>query len=98
MVKIRGMTKVGNKLNEKKFAFSLAGTFGVIYILCAILIAIFPAGMVKAFGFLFHGIDISRIAEESLPFIDTILGLIEIIALSLIVGYIFAKIYNMIKD
>ena len=40
-----------SKLNEKKVAFSLAGTSGIIYIVCAVLIAIFPTGTMKAFGF-----------------------------------------------
>jgi len=87
-----------SKLNEKKVAFSLAGTSGIIYIVCAVLIAIFPTGTMKAFGFLFHGIDISKISSASVSFTSTILGLIEIIALSLIVGYIFAIIYNRTKE
>lgn len=87
-----------NKLDEKKVAFSLAGTSGIIYIICAVLIAIFPTGTVRTFGYLFHGIDISRIARESVPFTETIIGLVEIVALSLIVGYIFAVIYNKIKE
>ena len=42
-----------DKLNEKKVAFSLAGTSGIIYIICAVLIAIFPTGTVKHLGFCF---------------------------------------------
>ena len=87
-----------DKLNEKKVAFSLAGTSGIIYIICAVLIAIFPTGAMKAFGFLFHGIDISKISNASVTFASTILGLIEIVALSIIVGYIFTIIYNKIKE
>ena len=87
-----------DKLNEKKVAFSLAGASGIIYVVCAVLIAIFPTGTVKVFGALFHGIDISKITRESVPFTSTILGLIEIIMLSLVAGYIFAKIYNKIKE
>ena len=86
------------KLNEKKVAFGLASTSGIIYIVCAMLVAIFPAGTVKVFGALFHGIDISKITRESVPFTSTIIGLIEIVALSLVAGYIFAKIYNKIKE
>ena len=86
------------KLNEKKVAFSLASTSGIIYIVSAMLVAIFPAGTVKVFGALLHGIDISKITRESVPFTSTIIGLIEIVALSLVAGYIFAKIYNKIKE
>ena len=86
-----------DKLNAKKVAFSLAGASAIIYIICAILIAIFPIGTVKVFGFLFHGIDISKISRMSVPFTSTILGLIEIIALSMLFGFVFAKIYNKMK-
>lgn len=87
-----------DKLNEKKVAFSLAGTSGVIYVICAILVAISPVGTVKVFGYLFHGIDVSKIMRESVTFMGTVIGLIEIIILGAVVGYIFAMIYNKIKE
>ena len=87
-----------SKLNEKKVALSLALTSGIIYIVCAVLIAILPTGTMKAFGFLFDGIDINKISSTSVSFTSTILGLIEVVALSLVAGYIFAMIYNKRKE
>ena len=82
-----------DKLNEKKVAFSLAGVSGILYIICAVLVAIFPVGTVKVFRYLFHGIDISKIATTP-TLANSILGFFEIIALALLVGWLFAWIYN----
>ena len=89
---------MADRLNAKRVGYSLAAVSGIVYLACAILVAIAPSWTVSFFGALFHGIDISKITRESVPFTSTVLGLIEIIALSLIVGYIFAKIYNRIKE
>ena len=86
-----------DKLNPKRIALSLAIVTGLVYIVCAILVAIAPIWTVNTFGALFHGIDISKIARESVPITSTILGLVEIIILALIVGWLFAKVYNSFR-
>ena len=48
------------------------------------------------FSFIFHGIDISQIVKP-ITFIDAILGIIEVIILGLIAGWLFVKVYNFIK-
>ncbi len=88
---------MADKLSEKRVAFSLATVAGIVYIVCAILVAIAPAWTVNTFGALFHGIDISQIARDSVPLGSTILGLVEIVVLALIVGWLFAKVYNSMK-
>ncbi len=88
---------MADKLSEKRVAFSLAIVAGIVYIVCAILVAIAPAWTVNTFGALFHGIDISQIARESVPFGSTITGLVEIVVLALIVGWLFAKVYNSVR-
>ena len=88
---------MADKLNAKRVALSLASVAAIVYVVCAILVAIFPTEIVNVFGSLFHGIDISKITRESVPLGSTILGLIEIFVLGLIVGWLFAKIYNSIK-
>ena len=87
---------MAEKLNARKVAYSLAGVSGIIYIICAILVAISPSGTVMVFGYMFHGIDISQISTTP-TLSGTIIGLVEIVILALIVGWLFAKIYNKIK-
>ena len=85
------------KLSPKGIAYSLAIVAGVVYIVCAIFVAIVPTWTVSTFGALFHGIDISKIARDTVPISSTIAGLIEIIVLSLIIGWRFTVVYNNIK-
>ena len=85
------------KLSEKRVALSLASVSGIVYIVCAILIAISPEWTMASFGALFHGIDISKIARSPVPLGSTVLGFVEIVVFALIVGWLFAKIYNSIK-
>lgn len=87
---------MAEKLSVKRVGYSLAAVFGIVYAVCAVLVAISPDGTVKAFRYLFHGIDISKIA--AMPTITgTIIGFVEIIVLGFIVGWLFAKIYNSFK-
>jgi len=96
------------RLSVKRTANALAVTAGIISLVCYILILITPAGTVNFFGAIFHGIDMSKIAVESvsigngmLGVIEAIilgwiivLGVIEAIILGWIIGWLFAKIYN----
>ena len=84
-------------LKPSKVAYSLATVTGIIYLLCAMLVAIAPTWTVNTFGALFHGIDVSKIARDTVPVTSTIIGLIEIFILSLSVGWLFAVIYNKFK-
>ena len=86
-----------DKLSPKRVAYSLASVSAILYIVCAVLIAIAPEATIKLFGSLFHGINIELIAQNTISFGSTILGLIEIVVGSLIIGWLFAKIYNSIK-
>lgn len=82
------------KLNAKLVALSLAGVSGILYVICALLIAIAPTATLKMFSNVFHGIDITKIAATNISFGNTIIGLIEILVYSLIAGWIFAAVYN----
>ena len=88
---------MAEKLNVKKTSYSLAVVAGIVYLACAILVAIAPVWTVSVFGALFHGIDISKIAIT--PTLGrAALGFIEIIILGFIIGWLYAKIYNSIKE
>ena len=85
------------KLNVKRTANALAVTAGIISLVCYILILIAPVGTVSFFGAIFHGIDMSKIAVESVSVGNGLLGVIEAIILGWIIGWLFAKIYNSMK-
>ena len=85
------------EINSVKFGLALASVAGLAYVVCAILIAIAPESTVNLFGSLFHGIDINKIASDSISLGRTVLGFIEIIVLGYIAGWLFGKIYNKLK-
>ncbi len=84
------------KLNAKRVSLSLAIVFGIISIVCAILIAVVPEGTLNLFGSIFHGIDITKI-QTTMTFVGAILGTIVTILLALITGWLFAFIYNKLR-
>jgi len=85
---------MADRLNAKRVGYSLAAVSGIVYLACAILVAIAPSWTVSFFGALFHGIDITQIARTPVPLGSTVLGLVEIVVLGYVVGWLYAKIYN----
>ena len=85
-----------NELSTKRVSLSLATTTGIISTVCAILIAIAPQFIIQFFGTIFHGIDISQI-EKTMTFGSAIIGIIAAIIVALVVGWLFAVIYNKFK-
>lgn len=82
------------KLNAKLVALSLAGVSGILYIICALLVAIAPTTTLNMFSNVFHGIDITQIAATNISLGNTLLGLIEILVYALVAGWIFVAVYN----
>lgn len=83
-----------DKLNPKVVAMTLAITSGIIYIICAVLFIVSPVGALNLFKDMFHGIDITQIGKTNITFGSAVAGFVETIILALIVGWLFAVIYN----
>ena len=86
-----------DKLSPKRVSLSLAYVTGIVSIICTLLIAIAPKATLKLFGAIFHGIDITKITAVSVSFGSAILGTVVAIVLALIIGWLFAVIYNKLK-
>ena len=84
------------ELDAKKVSLSLAAVSGIVSAICALLIAIAPKFATNLFGTIFHGIDLTKI-PKTMTFGSAILGIIELIVIALVVGWLFAKIYNSLK-
>ena len=75
----------------------MASVSATIYLLCVILFAIAPTLTLNVFQSMFHGIDITKIANVEITLLNTFYGLVSIIALSLIIGWLFAIKYNYLS-
>ena len=84
---------MAEKLNPKVVSLSLAGVSGILSIMCAVLIAIAPQATLNFFGSIFHGMNITKIAQP-ITILGVLTGLIAVIIISLITGWLFAVIYN----
>ena len=85
------------KLDGKIVAKTLAVVFGIIYILCVILFTVAAQGTLNLFSYMFHGVDITKIAATSLSFGGALIGFIETIVLSYAIGWVFAVVYNKLQ-
>ncbi len=84
-----------NKLYAWPIALALGILTGIIYLVCALIIWLYPAGSIKFFSYWFHGIDISKIASSAPMNVGTFLiGLLSAVIFSALAGAIFAGLYN----
>ena len=88
---------MAEKLNAKLVSCTLACTSSILYILCAALFAINPGAILNLFQYMFHGIDISKIASDEISIAGFLIGLVLVAAMSLITGWLFAVIYNYLS-
>ena len=88
---------MSGNLSPKRIANTLAVTVGIVSLVCYILILVAPAGTISFFGAIFHGIDISSITK-TISLAYGLLGVVEAIVLGWIIGWLFAKIYNSLKE
>ena len=88
---------MGDNLSPKRVSLSLATVAGIISIVCALLILIPPKATTNIFGEIFHGIDISQITKP-ITLVGALIGTIEVIVIALIVGWLFATVYNRLKN
>ncbi|MBI2108099.1 hypothetical protein HYU10_04325 [Candidatus Woesearchaeota archaeon] len=87
------------KLKPNIVALSLGLTFLIVSLICLILIAVFPIGMMaRSVNYMAHGIDISGIAMKTFTAGSVIIGFIEVFLLGAIIGYIFASVYNWTQE
>lgn len=81
------------KLNEQTFANALAVLTGIVYVVCAILVALFPGFFKIVSQSWFHGIDLDLIWTGS-PRGNFIFGFITAVIGAWLAGWAFAWLYN----
>jgi len=82
------------KLDTKTVGLTLATTSVVVYAVCAILYWMLPETLIGYANYLFHGIDISLIADKTITLGNTFIGLVLIFISSYLIGALFAVLYN----
>lgn len=85
---------------KQQFAIAnaLAITTAVIYILCRVLVGLFPDASFTIAQSWFHGIEINQLGTWNLTFGSFALGLISATITTWIMGYIFTKVYTVLQN
>lgn len=82
------------KHNPMTTANAVAVTTAIVYVVCRLLVGLFPEGMMNIARSWFHGIDISKISAWNLSTESFFLGIISATVFAWLVGYLFANLYN----
>lgn len=88
---------MANKLDPRVVSLSLAAVSVVLSLACALILALAPDIGLGFFGSIFHGIDMTKIAASvTVPGVLT--GLIAIVIVACIAGWLFAATYNYLSE
>lgn len=83
-------------LKAKPFANAVAITMAVVYVACALAVAIFPGFFRALASSWFHGVNLETIWTGA-PRGNFLLGLISTIIFSWLLGYLLAWLYNKLN-
>ena len=87
------------KLKPNVVALSLGVTAVILYVLCLVLVAILPLGMIAPFmNNLVHSVDFRGMMTNNITFAGSIIGIIAWFLIAAVTGYIFASVYNKIGE
>lgn len=81
------------KLNEMALANASAILMGIVYVACALAVAVLPDLFRAVAASWFHGIDLGPIWTGG-PRGNFLLGLVSTVVLSWLAGWAFAWLYN----
>lgn len=83
------------ELQKQQFSLAVASTFGIMYVVCAVLTALSPEIALKLLGWVAHIVNVDKFAggvEVTLG--GVAMGLLEIIIYGYVASYLFASLYN----
>ncbi len=69
-------------------------TTAIVYVICRILVSLFPDLMFTIAQSWFHGIELSRLGSWNLTISSFLTGLVSSTITAWLIGYLFANVYN----
>lgn len=82
------------KHNVSATANAAAVTMAIFYVICRVLVGLFPGLMFAAAQALLHGMALTQVGTWNLSLGNFLLGLITSMASAWFAGYVFATVYN----
>lgn len=83
------------ELQKNKFAMAGAGVMGIVYVVCAIFVALWPDFAMRLFGWLVHLVNVDKFAGDvAITAGGFIIGLVQILVYTYVVAWLFAWLHN----
>ncbi len=83
------------KLEAQKFSIALAVTMGIIYVVCAIFVALWSDFALQLFGWLVHLVNVDKFAGDvQITAVGFIIGLLQAMIYTYVGALVFAWLHN----
>lgn len=83
------------ELDKNKFATAAAGTMGIVYVVCAVFIWLWPDFALQLFGWLVHLVNVDKFAGDvAITAAGLAIGLVQILIYTYAGAWIFAWLHN----
>ena len=83
------------KLEIQKFSVALAVTMGIIYVICAIFVALWPDFALQLFGWLVHLVNVDKFAGDvQMTVLGFVIGLLQAMIYTYVGALVFAWLHN----
>lgn len=80
---------------QNAFAMAASATFGIMYLLCAVVVALWPDFALQLLGWLAHVVNVDKFAGDvRFTMTGVFVGLIEVLLYVYVSAWIFASLYN----
>ena len=82
-------------INKNGFALAAGGVMGAVYVLCALLVALWPDFALQLFGWLVHLVNVEKFAGDvAITFGGFIVGLIQAVVYTYVGAWVVAWLHN----
>ncbi len=83
------------KLKTQGFAVAASATMGLVYVVCAVFVSLWPDFSLRLFGWLIHLVNVDKFAGDvGITLIGFIIGLIQVLIYTYVGGLIFTWLHN----
>lgn len=82
-------------IDQNKFSLAIAGTFGIMYVLCAAIVALAPGVALKLLGWVTHIVNVDKFAGDvEITAVGLVIGLVQILVYSYLTTRLFFFLYH----
>jgi len=86
---------MSDKLNANKFSLAAAATMGIIYLICAVFVFLWPDFALQLFGWLVHLVNVDKFTGDvNVTIFGFVLGLVQVLVYTYIGALIFVWLHN----